>query len=139
MKRSKRLILIVVAIVLVLVSVWGIYVNDYYRADETALQAMDSPVIQKTEDYVTFPSASGNRGFIFYPGGKVEHIAYAPLMRALSEQGILCVLVKMPFHLAVLDRNAADGIQEKYPLIEEWYIGGHSLGEVWLPAMLQTI
>ena len=34
----------------------------------------------------------------------------------------------MPFNLAVLDMNAADGIQEQYPEIENWYIGGHSLG-----------
>ena len=34
----------------------------------------------------------------------------------------------MPFHLAVLDINAANGIQEMYPQITDWYIGGHSLG-----------
>ena len=34
----------------------------------------------------------------------------------------------MPFNLAVLDINAADGIQEQHPEIEKWYIGGHSLG-----------
>lgn len=49
-------------------------------------------------------------------------------MQACAEQGILCVLVEMPFRLAVLDMNAADGIQEQYPEIEDWYIGGHSLG-----------
>ena len=66
-------------------------------------------------------------GFIFYPGGKVETQAYAPLMKELAKQGVLCVLVHMPFHLAVLDMNAADGIQDDYD-IENWYIGGHSLG-----------
>ena len=40
----------------------------------------------------------------------------------------MCVLLKMPFNLAVLDVNAADGIQKEYPEIEDWYIGGHSLG-----------
>jgi len=67
-------------------------------------------------------------GFIFYPGGKVEHTAYIPLMNALAAEGILCVLVEMPFHLAVFDIDAAEGIQEAYPHIENWYIGGHSLG-----------
>ena len=65
---------------------------------------------------------------IFYPGGKVEYTAYVPLMQACAEKGILCVLVEMPFNLAVLDVNAADGIQREYPEIEDWYIGGHSLG-----------
>jgi len=36
--------------------------------------------------------------------------------------------VEMPFHLAVFDINSADGIQKEYPEIEDWYIGGHSLG-----------
>ena len=49
-------------------------------------------------------------------------------MQACAEQGILCVLIEMPFNLAVLDVNAADGVQEEYSEITEWYIGGHSLG-----------
>ena len=65
---------------------------------------------------------------IFYQGGEVQYEAYAPLMRACAERGILCVLVKMPFNLAVFDIDAADGIQQQYPQIENWYIGGHSLG-----------
>ena len=47
---------------------------------------------------------------------------------ALAERGILSVLIEMPFNLAVLDVNAADGIREKFPQIESWYMAGHSLG-----------
>jgi len=46
--------------------------------------------------------------------------------------------VEMPFNLAVLDVNAADGIQEEYPEIEEWYIGGHSLGGSMAASYLAT-
>lgn len=35
-------------------------------------------------------------GLIFYPGGKVEHTAYAPLLYACAEKGILCALIEMP-------------------------------------------
>ena len=49
-------------------------------------------------------------------------------MQSCAEQGVLCILVKMPFNLAIFDINAADGIQEQYHQIEDWYIGGHSLG-----------
>jgi dienelactone hydrolase len=58
----------------------------------------------------------------------VEYTAYIPLMKALASEGILGVLVEMPFHLAVLDIDAAEGIREQYPQVEQWYIGGHSLG-----------
>ena len=59
---------------------------------------------------------------------KVENTAYAPLLHDLAEDGILCVLVKMPCNLAVLDRNAADSIPERFFEVTDWYIGGHSLG-----------
>jgi len=49
-------------------------------------------------------------------------------MKACADKGILCVLIEMPFNLAVLDMNAAEGIMSRYPEIENWYIGGHSLG-----------
>jgi len=49
-------------------------------------------------------------------------------MHALAEEGVLCVVPKMPLRLAVLDMSAADGIAEQYPGITHWAIGGHSLG-----------
>lgn len=67
-------------------------------------------------------------GIIFYPGGKVEYTAYAPLMQACAEEGILCVLTKMPCNLAVLDIKAAEGIPELFPGVKDWYMAGHSLG-----------
>ena len=46
----------------------------------------------------------------------------------LSSKGVFCVIVKMPFNLAVLDMNAADKILAQYSDVGAWYIGGHSLG-----------
>lgn len=109
-----------------------IYVSDYYRADSEAIQAyaLASAVSERElrDGTLLIGDESAEVGFIFYPGGKVEHTAYLPLMRALAERGILCALVKMPAKLAVLDMNAADGIAEACPDVSRWYIGGHSLG-----------
>ena len=134
-RRRKRLWIILgvlLAAILLVCAGFAVYVGDYYRADETAVQAMapaDGIVISKADgDDLVFAPPSPKTGLIFYPGGKVEYTAYAPLMRACAERGILCVLVKMPCNLAVLDMNAADGIAEQYPDIDSWYIGGHSLG-----------
>jgi dienelactone hydrolase len=49
-------------------------------------------------------------------------------MIELASKGILCVLIEMPFNLAVFDMNAADGVRELYPEVKSWYIGGHSHG-----------
>ena len=131
--RKARVALAVTAAVLILVGgVCGFYLGDYYRADTEAVAAFaaDRPVTRRVADDGTVVIAPPNpeAGLIFYPGGKVEHTAYEPLLTACAEQGILCVLTEMPFRLAVLDINAADGIREQYPAITRWYIGGHSLG-----------
>ena len=89
--------------------------------------AADIAVKQKGNTLAFIPE-NAETGLIFYPGGKVEYTAYAPLMRALADNGVLGVLVRMPLNLAVLNMNAANGIPEQYPQIKHWYIGGHSLG-----------
>ena len=108
-----------------------LYASDYSPADSTAAAAMVSTEtvgVQETADGLVFLPAEPVAGFIFYPGGLVDHAAYAPLMHALAEEGILCVLTDMPLRLAVMDMNAADGVAEKYPQVTRWSIGGHSLG-----------
>ena len=108
-----------------------LYIRDFYPADEAALAALESGdgvTVEQIDDGVVFLPDDPVSGLVFYPGGKVEHTAYAPLLRELAERRILCVLSEMPLRLAVLDVNAAKEIPEQYPEIEDWYIGGHSLG-----------
>lgn len=133
--RKKRNIFIAVTSVLLVAVVFfvscALYVGDYYRTDISAVQAFmpeGAHWKEQSDGIIVFEPENVAAGFIFYPGGKVEYTAYIPLMQSLSEKGILCVLVEMPFNLAVLDINAADGIQKDYPQINDWYIGGHSLG-----------
>lgn len=132
--RKRKRILILIMVVAVLFAACAIYVSDYYYADMSAIEDMEfaSELSVESETWedgtLVFTPEEAETGLIFYPGGKVEYLAYQPLMQAFAAEGILCVLVKMPFNLAVLDVDAADGIQEEFPEIEEWYIGGHSLG-----------
>ena len=133
MKKRTRIILSVCLAVLFVFGVGGYaYVSDYYHADETALEAMayltDSVQVEQDGDVIWFVPEDPTAGLIFYPGGKVEHTAYAPLLRACAEQGILCALVRMPGNLAVLDANAADDLRQKHLEITAWYMAGHSLG-----------
>ena len=135
MKNKRKILIISISIVAALAIIFGacaIYLGDYYRADEGAIAVFtpEDNVSVSTIDggNVVFEPQNATVGFIFYPGGKVEANAYQPLLAELAREGVLCVLVEMPFNLAVFDINAADGIQEQYPHIEDWYIGGHSLG-----------
>lgn len=134
MKKHKKLIVTLCVVTTLLLAVFigcAAYVGDYYHAEDTAIAAMagtNNYTIEEHAGNIAFIPDEPISGLIFYPGGKVEHTAYAPLMSEFADNGILCVLIEMPFRLAVLDMNAADGIQDDFPQIEKWYIGGHSLG-----------
>lgn len=133
-KRKKRIFSAAVCVIVVLALVFGVcgfYLGYYYRADTEAIGAF-LPQGTTFEEWpngnIVFEPENPVAGLIFYPGGKVEYTAYIPLMEACAEEGILCVLVEMPFNLAVFDISAAEGISGEYPQIDAWYIGGHSLG-----------
>ena len=136
-KKRRALFITLTSIALVLVLIitsCAIYLGSYYHADDAAIAEFTVEAEIKEErvkdgNWVFAPAETqATTGFIFYPGGKVEHEAYKPLLRELASKGVLCVLVEMPFHLAIFDVNAADGIAEQHPEITAWYIGGHSLG-----------
>ena len=130
-KKRKILLLSVAAVLLALVVGCVVYLCDYYRADETAQAAMagsETVTVRQQDGMAIFEPETPIAGFVFYPGGKVEYTAYAPLMLALAERNVLCVIVKMPCNLAVLNQKAAEGIPQLFPQVERWYIGGHSLG-----------
>ena len=106
------------------------YVSDYYRADEIALEvlARDSGVTVRDSLTVLSPSYPTDTGLILYPGAKVEGAAYLPLLDQLRQTGLTCVLVEMPFRMAIFDADAAEDVMEQFPDIQHWYIAGHSLG-----------
>ena len=128
---KKRRVWIAAAMILAAAVSLRAYAADCYPAGTEALAAMESGLgvtVTETGNLTVFAPENPAAGFVFYPGGKVEHRAYAPLMQALAQEDVLCVLVKMPLNLAVLNADAAEGILKQYPRIDAWYIGGHSLG-----------
>ena len=132
--KLKIVLTAVLAIIVAGAMGFGVYVGDYYHADGAALAAMESTdtvAVQRLEDGdIAFVPGDPRTGIVFYPGGKVQAEAYAPLMKDLADRGFLCVIVCMPFNLAVLDANGADGVQEQFPAVRRWILMGHSLGGV---------
>jgi hypothetical protein len=82
------------------------------------------------EDWIVFTpeGQSTTTGYIIYPGGFVDPVAYAPIARAIAERGYLTIIDPMPLNLAVLGLEGADDIIAGFPSITAWGIGGHSLG-----------
>ena len=114
----KKKILIGVGVFFVLcITAFLIYVNIYSHATDKAEEYLEDSKMVKVESVKTgyfFDGPGEDSAFVFYPGGKVEYTAYAPLMHMLAEKGIDCFLVKMPFRLAVFGMNKAGKIFENY-------------------------
>ena len=132
-KKIKKALLILLIVLAVVGTVFGIYVSDYYHADLDAIQKLSVGVeyekMERLEDgSLVFYPAQYDSAVIFYPGGKVEALAYIPLMEHCAREGVLAVLMPMPFNLAVLAKDAAEPIPEQFPQVQHWYMAGHSLG-----------
>ena len=132
LNKLQKAILITLCALSMLTAVSLIYISDSYPCDEEAISefsyGLSAEAREVEKGIFAFGEENAKTGFIFYPGGKVDHRAYEPLMLACAEKGMLCVLVKMPFNMAFFDSNAADGIYTLFPNVESWYVGGHSLG-----------
>ena len=130
MIMKKKILIGIGAFFALCITAFLIYVNIYSHATAKAEEYLEDSSTVKVEAVKTgyfFDGLGEESAFVFYPGGKVEHTAYAPIMHMLAEKGVDCFLVKMPFRLAVFGMNKAGKILENYDY-ENWYIGGHSLG-----------
>jgi cell division protein YceG involved in septum cleavage len=129
-KKLKKVLVIILVIIVLFFGGFYIYASDYYRADLMVNELIESEDLITVNDNYTLLTAAEDTdtALIFYPGAKVEYIAYVPILDKLRQQGITCILLKMPFNMAIFDSNAADDIFDKFPEIENWFVGGHSMG-----------
>ncbi|AEG18213.1 alpha/beta fold hydrolase [Methanobacterium paludis] len=136
-RSKKKLILVtILAVIFVMTVAFIYYVSDYYHADNRALAVLKSTEsynVSDTPDYITFtPSSNGSTtGIIIYPGAKIQAEAYSVIASKLAQKGYTTVIVKMPFNLAFLGVDKADGVIAKHGEIDKWVIAGHSLGGVF--------
>ena len=109
--------------------VWGSTPAQPMPEALAALQS-DARVTVTTGAWVTFEpvGVQPETGLILYPGGRVDYRAYAPAAREIAVQGYLVVIVPMPLNLAVFNPGAASRVIAAHPEIQQWAIGGHSLG-----------
>lgn len=136
MKKQRKLwIGIFIGVVIIIglgIGSFLLWAGNPYPAMPEAISSLesDSIVQVETDPWITFTpqDQEPSTGFIFYPGGLVEAKAYAPAARAIAKQGYLVIITPMPLHLAVLNSSAAAEVIATHPEIENWAIGGHSLG-----------
>ncbi len=133
MKILKKIIvglLVVIGVVSVGFIIWGSTPARPMPEAISALETSDTVIVETGKSLVFTPVSSTptTTGYIFYPGGRVDYRAYAPMANALAEEGFLVVIPRMPLNLAVFGINEAADVIAAYPEINSWVIGGHSLG-----------
>jgi hypothetical protein len=128
-KRVLVILLIVLLVGMAGFAAWA-YTPLGPLPEATAALQSDAAVQVVTTPWLTFTPAGRQpvAGFIFYPGGRVDAHSYAPATRAIAAQGYLVVIVPMPLNLAVFKPAAADAVIAAHPEVQQWAIGGHSLG-----------
>ena len=108
-----RMLLVAIAVMAIGGIAVNCYVGNYYRADSIAKAAIDSDreisvTIEKKDKRIqatqydlkhknytiTFApqdKEKATKALIFYPGGRVQYTAYAPLMHELAKNNFVCI------------------------------------------------
>lgn len=133
-KTLKKVLLIIISFIVLISIGFIIWAENSYKPSTNTkkfLKSSSSVIVSNDENIIFKPKdKTCTKGFIFYPGAKVEPESYSELCSKIAESGYLVVIVKMPLNLAILSPNKADEIIKEYSNIKQWAIGGHSLGGV---------
>ncbi|MBK9927409.1 MAG: alpha/beta hydrolase [Anaerolineales bacterium] len=135
MKIVKRVLLGLLIATVILTAGFIFWASATAQPTDVASQALQSDaqvVVTQQTGFVTFSPAgvSPTTGFIFYPGGRVDYRAYAPVLHKIAANGYFVAVVEVNLNLAFFEVEAADRVIAKYPEITHWAVGGHSLGGV---------
>lgn len=138
-KEFKRMITMnkkikaLVVLVLIILLCYGIYyLTDYYPASDNTIDLINGSgnvSVINTTNGLLLDGPGCDTALIFYPGAKVEYTSYLPLLMNLSNSGVDCFIVKMPFNLAIINMDSADEIISNNSYnYSNYYMSGHSLG-----------
>ena len=132
-KIGLKLLLVLLAVLLVSMGGFLLWASNPAQAEAQALKILQSDGevrFEQVNQWLVFSptDAQSRLGLILYPGGRVDYRAYAPHASAIANQGFTVIIVPMPLNLAFFGINRADDVISAFPEINQWAIGGHSLG-----------
>jgi len=135
MRRIRSILFAVLAVIVLLAVAFLFYANLVMRGErEQALLAWENEEISITstdQSIVMEPATGGTgQGLLFIPGAKVDPYAYLYKLSGVVESGVTVVITKPTLNLAFFDSRTLDDFAVDAPGVDEWYVGGHSLGGV---------
>lgn len=133
----KKIIIGIIIFIVILIGVfaiWALVPQQPMEAVDSMLLS-DENVLVLDSKYLSFlPSGQLNSeneqasGLIIYPGARVSATSYAYIGRELALQGISVYILKPPLRMAIFSVSLAQQVIDDNPQIDQWYVGGHSLG-----------
>ncbi len=134
--RVRNTVIAVLGVLALVVVGFLAWASTPMMGDRTAaLEAWRNPAvsIHDAGDAVVMEptgTASGT-GLVFIPGALVDPYAYLyKLSGAVEETGLTVVITKPALNLALFDQLSLSTFTAHAPDVDEWYVGGHSLGGV---------
>ncbi len=129
---GKKVVLLLLSLALLLglgIALMGVFLLKPLPLDLEALRDRTPPPRESPLGLELHPKGPPKALLAFYPGARVEPLAYLPTLGPVAEGGYLVVLLRVPVGIALLDKEKALRAREAYPGLP-LALGGHSLGGV---------
>lgn len=140
-RRLLRAVAVAAVALVLVVVVFLAWAHTVMAGDrEAALEVWRNDAVAVTETDVSFvlePTSAGRaEGLVFVPGARVDPFAYARVLSGVVERsGVTVVITKPTLNLAFFDSRPLSDFTAAAPTVDEWSVGGHSLGGVKACAM----
>lgn len=99
-----------------------------------AIDAWTNPAIQITDEgdsiLLAPTGVASGQGLVFIPGARVDPYAYMYKLSGAVENGLTVVITKPTLNLAFFDMRPLSTFTRHAPSVDQWFVGGHSLGGV---------
>ncbi|SMH46997.1 Alpha/beta hydrolase family protein [Rathayibacter oskolensis] len=139
-RRVVRIVLLclggLVAVAVVGFLIWSSIVRG---PDEEALarvRADPAIAVERTDSAIVMTPAAGaastiaGTGLVFVPGAKVDAESYEATLAPLVADGATVVITRPILNLAFFDLRSLESFTAQAGGVDEWLVGGHSLGGV---------
>ncbi len=134
MRIVRRILLAIAALVVLALVGFVIWAELPMRAELGPLaEARAASTFSYSEsggNVVLTPDEPTGEGLVFIAGARVEPQAYADKLSGLAEDGVTVVIVAPVLNFAIFEFRSLDDFTGLAPDVDEWFVGGHSLGGV---------
>jgi len=128
-KRIIRRILLWVAVALIAALVaFVLWAENPMTAEAGPLS--DVFYVDYPDGVVLTPDEPTGTGLVFIAGARVEPQAYAAKLEGLVDAGITVVIARPTLNFAIFEYRPLSVFESLAPDVDEWFVGGHSLGGV---------